>query len=231
MNNNNQKKYKNELARSKAIKIANSKDERFELRRGDKSWIYLDHGDVMCNPQQRKAFLAAMESKIKQMYEDFDNLILANVDSKSSPEIKIRLAKRNNEELPIITVINKTVKQAEKGTERRVRLPADLTEGDTILIVDDLTTTGGTAKNTRDKIAQILHDRKDISENSVKFDLLVGTARRPSAAKKLEEQGFRKVEWCITLEDVLRSMKENNHLTDQQISGLNEELDEIELEA
>src|SRR6266568_3258888 len=80
------KGYEKMLIQSGAVRIATTLHTRFALRNGSYSYVYVDHGDLICQPETNKVLVDAVGQYIRQYFHP-DRTILVNVDSKASPQL------------------------------------------------------------------------------------------------------------------------------------------------
>lgn len=211
--------YIDALYYSGAIKIAANAESRFELRNGGRSWIYVDHGDMISSPETNQAFISVL---YEMLYRQFpaESSTLVSIPSKSSPQVVGTLAYLG--EYRQIGVTSEELAHAEKGTGRRVRIPQDIAETPSLVLVDDVLTSGTTAVQTKQAVTEALGEQaKDFN-----FHLIVGFARNPdTATPRLLHEGFRSVSWAIEMRHVL--LTRWNFLTINQQEGLRTEFPDI----
>lgn len=208
--------YRRALFEAGAVRIAPSADTLFTLRNGSTSWVFVDNGLLLPNPETNTVFVNALSYAITSRFQK-DTTVLANVGSKSSPHTvgAIAYAKEYRQ----IAVNLEAIAVQERGTELRLRVP-EIKTGDTILVIDDVMTPKDTT--IIDTVEQI---RKDLGEkaNTVQFHALVGLMRDKRAVEELAQQGIT-AHYLLTLDDLLKSSFESLHLTSEQREGLEKEL-------
>lgn len=185
--------YLKALVKANAIKLGD-----FTLRNGKKSCIYIDHGDLICNPDTNKAFIKAILEYIQSNFSK-KSTVLINVDSKSSPQITGALA--NAGEYRQIVLLPKDVYVAEKGTNRMIRFPMNINRTDKFIIVDDVLTSGQTVIDVAQKVKSFLI--KNYRINNPQFYVIVGLARNPKIVMKKLAKVNIKSYWLIDLETIL----------------------------
>jgi orotate phosphoribosyltransferase len=189
------------LVQSGAMRVAADLRGRFRLRNGAYSWVYLDHGDLLCQPETNSVLTKVLVSYIRAKF-DPQHTVLANVDSKSSPQLTGAIASIGSYRQ--VVVLPEVTYRRERGMRLRLRLPAQLTERDSIVIVDDVLTPSDTtglqvAKLVRRHVAE----RVGGKPRSVEVHLVVGVARDPSiACPPLQRNGIR-VHWLKTLDEII----------------------------
>jgi orotate phosphoribosyltransferase len=212
--------YRRALLQSGGVKIADDPDGRFRMRSGTESWVYVDHGDLLCQPETNIPYIEAMTYYIQSTFPR-ETTVLVNVDSKSSPHtagaIATLAAYRQ------IVVIPQDIQQAEKGTNRRVRMPQQLEGLHSVVIVDDVLTTGTTALNIAELVVSELRQRiGDEAISKVNFHLIAGLARNPDKAVQNLQRHSITAHWFLTLlHDVI--IKKWPEMTEMQKAGFREE--------
>ncbi|MDP1722936.1 MAG: phosphoribosyltransferase [Candidatus Gottesmanbacteria bacterium] len=185
--------YLDAVVRSGAIHVASSIDSRFTLRSGDISWIYVDHGEILCNPENGIPFVRMLYEYLRQEFSP-SSTVLVNVDSKASPQEVGALAFHGGYRQILVNADDTTI--AEKGINKRVRMP-ETKPGDQLVIVDDVLTKGTTVAAVVELVRQQLQEEHQ-------FHLIVGMARTPQiAVPLLEDVGVTSISWFIELPDIL----------------------------
>jgi orotate phosphoribosyltransferase len=196
-------RYQRSLLDSGALRVSTSKP--FTLRNGTRSRIYIDHGEVLCEPTSNGVLISAMMHYIASNFRA-EKIVLVNVDSKSSPQITGAIAAIGGYRQ--VVVLPDAVRQAEKATERRFRLPLSLSPDDEFLIVDDVLTPGDlTAVNValalRDELRQAGFGRTGDAHAEPTFRLLVALARNPAEGGSILEENAVEPHWLTTLTEVI----------------------------
>lgn len=205
------------LVEGGAVKIAPDENHLFELRNGTHSWIYVDHGEMLCQPETFRLFMAAVEVCMEQVIGD-KPAVLVNVDSKSSPQLVGALASKCG--LRQIAVSPVMTQQAEKGPNLAVRLPKHLTREDTLVVLDDVYTEDDqTAIHTLSLVREAIASR--FALDGLKVELLVGLLRG-DPGKSVAQLGKLGVGlgWFTTLDRVLSDIWEG--LNPDQKQGLSQ---------
>jgi len=194
------KGYEKMLIQSGAVRIATTLHTRFALRNGSYSYVYVDHGDLICQPETNKVLVDAVGQYIRQYFHP-DRTILVNVDSKASPQLTGAIAVAA--EYRQIVVLPEATHREERGLKLRVRMPIEINPGDKIVIVDDvLTPNDFTALRVADLVRGHLREKFGTAENEVY--LVVGLVREPDeAVPQLRDRGIE-VRSLTTLGAVIR---------------------------
>ncbi|MBI4973155.1 hypothetical protein HZC27_00915 [Candidatus Roizmanbacteria bacterium] len=185
-----------------AVKIAPTLGERFKLRSGGLSWIYVDHGDMLCQPSTEKPFIDAIGTLIECAFPQ-DKVVLVNLASKASPHETGAVAYRNG--LRQIIISPDEVAQAEKGTNRRVRLPHQMSDDDILVVVDDVLTKGGTLKEGLVIVKDALRERFGEKADMFPIHLVVGMSRASTETlEMLKRQGIEVIS-LASIEEIIIS--------------------------
>ncbi|HUQ85454.1 MAG TPA: hypothetical protein VM077_03965 [Candidatus Limnocylindrales bacterium] len=188
--------YISALIKSGGIKIASDENHLFSQRNGGKSWIYFDHGDLVCNPEGNKAFVDALRAIIEPLFPK-NNTVLLNIVSRCSAQITGAIAYASS--YPQIPLQAEQTMNLEKGTFRVLRLPV-MKDVRNLVIPDDVLTTGNTAIET----IEIVKKYTDLSKMSL--HIVVGLARKPeNIIDKLKEHRITP-HWIATRNDVLNDI-------------------------
>lgn len=198
-----------------AVKIAPTLGERFKLRSGGLSWIYVDHGDMLCQPNTEKPFIDAIGTLIEYTFPQ-DRVVLVNLASKASPHETGAVAYRNG--LRQIIISPDEVAQAEKGTNRRVRLPHQMNDDDILVVVDDVLTKGGTLKEGLVIVKDALRERFGERADMFPIHLVVGMSRASSETMEMLKGKGIEVTSLASIEEIIISTW-SSFSTEQQ-SGL-----------
>jgi orotate phosphoribosyltransferase len=195
------KAYEKMLVTSGAVKVADGPDYTFSLRNGASSSVYVDHGDLLCYPKTNKVLLKALKRYVVRAFPA-DRTILANVDSKASPQLTGAIAATVGYRQ--IVVLPETTYENERGLRLRLRVPSDVAPEDRIVIIDDvLTPNDMTAVRIAHLVRADLRARLGSAADTIEVHLVVGLARDPLTARaELAEHGV-KVHWLTTLPQVL----------------------------
>ena len=129
--------YRKSLIESGAVKIAMNANAAFQLRNGSKSNIYVDHSEILCQPETNVALVRALIQYLNHTFEA-NRVVLVNVDSKASPQLTGAIAAAGG--FRQILVLPEAVYYAEKGIRRRLRFPNNISSRDVIVIIDDVLT-------------------------------------------------------------------------------------------
>jgi hypothetical protein len=197
------KSYEEMLIQSGAVKIAPGLGDRFQLRNGSYSYVYVDHGDLICQPETNNVFVGAIGKYIKQQFAP-DSTILVNVDSKASPQLTgaVAVAAKYRQ----IVVLPEATHREEQGLRLRIRLPATIGAHDKIVIVDDvLTPHDMTASRIAELVRDELNQRFDGSAAN-EVHLVVGLVRDPEVAVRGLSDSKIHVHWLTTLADLVHGV-------------------------
>lgn len=194
--------YRDAVARSGAIKIADRPERYFRLRNGSLSPVYVDHGSLLCRPETNRLLVKSLGREIAVL-AGFRPVVLANVDSKSSPHLVGAIA--TERKYRQIVVVPEAVHKAEQGLNLRARLPGDLREDDRIVIVDDvLTPSDTTALRAIELIRRELEEALGtIRASKVQYSLVVGCIREPDKVLRSFQDTGITVRWLASLDEVL----------------------------
>lgn len=217
--------YQKALIQAGSVKVAKNERELFTLRSGKLSWLYIDHGDLLCQPETNVPYVKALDHFIQTNFPH-KTTVLVNVDSKSSPHTTGALAILGNYRQ--IVVSSKATQQAEKGTNRGTRLPHDLKNISDIVLIDDVLASGLTAMTVAQDIQKEI--KQFMSENELKkihFHLVVGLAKAKAeeTATNLKKHYGVTIHWLITLKELLTLM--SDELTVEQREGIKKEFPEV----
>jgi orotate phosphoribosyltransferase len=191
--------YLDGLIRSGAVRVSSAENGWFMLRNGTRSPVYIDHGEILCDPQHNHAFVTALRRHIARNFDPADT-VLMNVDSKSSPHVAGALATLLG--LRQIIFVPDQVRQAEAGTDRQFRLP-DMTGVRRVVVVDDvLTPDDTTVISVVAGLRALLAAEKRTSDVDLEYHLVVGVLRATSAIASLATRGI-KASGLVTLSEVL----------------------------
>lgn len=192
--------YTTALIQAGAVKVAPDADHLFELRNGTTSCVYVDHGEVLCQPNTFQPYINALAESVRDNFPE-RSTILVNVDSKSSPQTVGALA--SSLHLRQAVVNPDATRLAEKGPNLTVRLPQEVNTGDILIVVDDVFTEDDTTaiaaiSLVRDAIVGRLGEAKQETH------LVVGLLRG-NAEKATQQLGLFSVRlhYLTTLEAVL----------------------------
>jgi orotate phosphoribosyltransferase len=217
--------YRKSLIDSGAVKVAVNANAAFQLRNGVESCIYIDHGDILCQPETNSVLVSALIQYLKNNFEP-DRVILVNVDSKTSPQLTGAIAIAGG--FRQILVLPETVYHEERGTRRRMRFPDSISSQDMIVIIDDvLTPYDTTALNVAKLVRSELDHMEEFASQGTKasFHLMVALVRDESLVSSLLKKWDIKVHWLATLEDVIASLWPR--LAEEQRIGLTREMCDV----
>lgn len=195
--------YEIALVQAGAVKVAPGPDNLFELRSGPESWVYVDHGDILCQPETYRPYITVLAEVVRDNFPE-QSTILVNVDSKSSPHTVGALASVLR--LRQVVVTPQATSLAEKGSKLAVRLPQEIEPNDTLLVVDDVFTEGDTtAADVIERVRSAIIGR--LGETQQDVHLIVGLLRgdRQKATRQLGVLGI-KLHWLTTIESVLQKI-------------------------
>jgi orotate phosphoribosyltransferase len=182
------------LVKSGAIQIAKSTDSPFKLRNGSFSPVYVDHAELLCQPETYVPFLDILIGHIDSHFPH-TSTVLANVDSKSSPHIVGALAARPGRRQ--IVASNEATQISENGRNLKFRFPKQFDATDKIVLVDDVFTEDDV---TAIKIKEAMGDAAEKRETHLLVGLLRGAP--DVCIQQLGKFGI-KLHWIATLEDVI----------------------------
>ncbi|HSX01660.1 MAG TPA: hypothetical protein VLF67_05460, partial [Candidatus Saccharimonas sp.] len=183
------------LIQGGAVKVAPDTDHLFELRNGTKSCAYVDHGEILCQPDTFQPYIDALADSVCNNFPEHST-ILVNVDSKSSPHTVGALASLLR--LRQIVVNPEATRLAEKGPSLGVRLPKEIKASDTLVVIDDVFTEGDTTAIDAVSLAiDAIASRFGVTEQET--HLVVGLLRGDmgKATKQLERSKI-KLHWLTT---------------------------------
>jgi orotate phosphoribosyltransferase len=188
---------------SGAVRVASQLDELITLRQGIVSGIYVDCGDILTDPETNTPFVHTIADYVDRKF-GIEPTIICNVDSKASSlghTVATLLGTRH------IAYGSESVQQAERGTERRVRLPKRTGPGDTIVVLDDVLTEGDTtASDAVTNVRNALRERADqIAETKVHLVTPLFRGNPKAAREQLGALGIQ-AHWFVTLEPVVKRM-------------------------
>lgn len=211
------KDYHIALRQSGAIKLAADGRHLFELRSGKRSWVYVDHGELLCQPETFWPYISMLTNYFRETYPP-EVTLLANVDSKSSPHIVGALATMGLYRQVVVSP--EAIRHAEKGPGLSMRLPCRLEPVEDIVIVDDVFTVGDTtAMRILSRVKDALCSRLDETVQHVKYHVVVGLLRGdPQAAAEQFGQLGADLHWFVTLDEVLVPLRPM--LSPEQRAGL-----------
>jgi orotate phosphoribosyltransferase len=208
-----QEKYIKALLKSEAVQIAQGKNQLFTLRNGTSSWIYIDHAVLLCDPVSRAIVVDTLSRELAKS-APHDQIVIANVDSKSSPHLAGAISIRGSYRSILVNPASTTL--AERGNYTRLRVPTDMKSGDTIALVDDVMTYGDM---TLINIASLLR-ANGITQRITAF---VALSRGPThlIQRQLETHNIT-IRACVEMNTLIEYMLPT--VTPQQAVGLHEEL-------
>ena len=209
-------KYVTALVQSGAVKVATDPEHPYELRNGDPSVVYVDHGQLLCHPETFQPFVGALAEYVLDQFPG-PSTILVNVDSKSSPHMVGALASLLH--LRLVVVNPESTKQAERGLNLGVRLPMQVSPTDRLLFVDDVfTEKDETVANAATLVREAFVPRLG---NTLETHLLVGLLRGNTEAsvRQLRLHGIM-LHWLVTLDEIIEKARPT--LTDQQLGTLDQ---------
>ncbi len=198
--------YIDALVLAGAIKIAGN-DEPFDkntnpegvhtLRSGKKSWIYIDHSDVINQPDTFKPFVEAMRDSILTTLP-IDQTVFINIHGKTSPQLTGTLAYLL--ERPQIEIISTHLAELEKGSGKTIRLPREMPAQPIFVFLDSVLTTGNTVAET----AALLKKEYPSIFNDARFHLEIGVVRETERAlHTLAKEGIRSIGYVATIDDII----------------------------
>lgn len=195
--------YRRMLVESGALKIAEELKKPFRLRNGTRSFAYIDHGNLLCQPETNMIMVNAVGQYVSQTFKG-SNVVLANVDSKASPQLTGAVAVTGRYRQ--IVVLPDLTYRREKGMNLRLRMPDELNAEDKIVIIDDVHTPRDvTARNVADLIRSTLAGRLGAAIKCVEMHLVVGVARDPGSIRsELAGHGIEP-HWLTTMHDLLET--------------------------
>ena len=185
------------------------------MKSGQESWIYIDHGDALCQPSTERPFIEAIGTIIENSFSN-ENVVLLNLASKSSPHVTGAVAFRND--CRQIIVSPEAVADAERGTNRNVRLPNILKGEDILVVVDDVLTSGETLKRGLKIARNALRDRLGDGADKLASHLVVGINRAtPETIEILKQEGIT-ITSLASIEEIITIIWQK--LTPKQQAGL-----------
>ncbi len=205
-------KYIDALIQSGGIKIANDENNLFSQRNGGKSWIYFDHGDLVCNPEGNIAFVDALRDIIDPTFPK-NNTVLLNIVSRCSAQITGAIAYASS--YPQIPLQAEQTMNLEKGTYRVLRLPK-MDGVKNLVITDDILTSGKTAIETFEIVKKYLNLEK------IELHIVVGLAKNPEKVTENLKKNNITPHWIATRNEFLAQLWPSL-LTSVQKEGLKAE--------
>ncbi|HVZ58719.1 MAG TPA: hypothetical protein VG935_03150 [Patescibacteria group bacterium] len=183
--------YIDALMETKAVQFRSVDEEPFTLRSGKKSYVYVNHARLAVLARGFELLIDSLADLLTSHYGQQD-FILCNVDSKISAQMAGALAYKLNKRQVIFKSDQFTA--IEKGPGEQL---TGLTSwDDPIAIVDDVTTTGATAKNVAEVIAKTFPKIKDI-------DIFVGVVRSKGLPELLSDNQRFPLHSVLTLNELL----------------------------
>ncbi len=152
----------------------------FILTSGKESDYYIDIKKLITNPRALKLIAELMEEKTRQLNIEFDKI--------AGPElgaVPIATALSLNTEKPLLIVRKK---KKEHGTGKQIE--GEIHAGDRILLVEDVTTTGGS----------VLRAAKVLEENGGKVVAISVVVDREEGAKEMLEKKYLFIPLITTTE-------------------------------
>lgn len=190
--------YIKSLFKAGAVKVAKDEYSLFRLKSGKKSWLYIDHGDVICQPETYLPFIEVLKELIKKTFS-LERLILINTPAKASPQVVGALAKDLT--CRQIAITPDATALAEQATYRTVRLPHTIGEDDVFVIVDDVMTSGKTNILVAEQVKALLHDQH--IDGPEQYHVIIGVNKYPLESQpRLEKAGIN-AHWVTTVDHIL----------------------------
>lgn len=188
-------RYTKALMDTKAVQFRSLDDEPFTLRNGKKSYVYVNHAKLAVSAQGYKLLIDAIAELLGKMYGKKD-YILCNVDSKISAQMTGSLAYALNKRQMIYKSDQFTA--IEKGPG--VQLTGDTNWDLPVAVIDDVTTTGATAKN----VAQIIRNTFPKVKG---IDIFVGVVRSKGLPELLADNDEFPLHSVLTLNELLNILE------------------------
>ena len=185
---NLKRQYFDGIYQTKALLI---KDKPFTLKSGKQSYIYLNHRNFLSQGK----YLALIANIYHELAKNItDDYCLGAVDSIMSPIIVGAMSMHFNRN---ITVIKK--ESLKHGTQESIY--GDI--GNPIVLIDDMTSTGGTLIDAANKIR---------AQNGVVSHAIISAYRDNTAEQRLKENDITLIR-IASFDEILHHL--NDHLTDR----------------
>lgn len=200
----------NKQKKESAIQLFDAKAIRFgkfELTSGKISSYYIDMRIVPSYPTLFETF-RDMGSKIVEQKLEKKIDRIAGVPTGGLPFATLIAHKTS---LPLIYTREK---ERSHGRERTIE--GELKDSDRVVVIDDLTTTGGSVK----RAAKMIRKRGGIVQNAV-----VMLDREEGAKENLAEKGIN-LHPCLKISEIVRYLKEKSLLSEEETSQIIKELEE-----